>query len=86
MIVSFCRLEGVEWSVVKKFENIKSPNNISEIKNKKILIWDEQGLGDTINFSRFVIDTIKFTKKVTFVVDKKLKDILFIILIIFHLV
>tara|TARA_Y100000768_G_scaffold196952_1_gene147973 strand:- start:22 stop:1485 length:1464 start_codon:yes stop_codon:yes gene_type:complete len=60
----------------KKFENIKSPNNISEIKNKKILIWDEQGLGDTINFSRFVIDILKFTKKVTFVVDKKLKDIL----------
>ena len=60
----------------KKFDNIKSPNDISEIKDKKILIWDEQGLGDTINFSRFVIDILKFTKKVTFVVDKKLKDIL----------
>ena len=60
----------------KKFDNIKSPNNISEIKDKKILIWDEQGLGDTINFSRFVIDILKFTKKVTFVVDKKLKNIL----------
>ena len=59
-----------------KFNNIKSPNNISEIKDKKILIWDEQGLGDTINFSRFVIDILKFTKDVTFVVDKKLKDIL----------
>ena len=31
---------------------------------------------DTINFSRFVIDILKFTKDVTFVVDKKLKDIL----------
>jgi len=60
----------------KKFDNIKSPNHISEIKDKNILIWDEQGLGDTINFSRFVIDILKFTKKVTFVVDKKLKDIL----------
>ena len=59
-----------------KFNNIKTPNNISEIKDKKILIWDEQGLGDTINFSRFVIDILKFTKDVTFVVDKKLKDIL----------
>ena len=27
-----------------KFNNIKTPNNISEIKDKKILIWDEQGL------------------------------------------
>ena len=60
----------------KKFHNIKSANDISEIKNKKILIWDEQGLGDTINFSRFVIDILKFTKKITFVIDKKLKDIL----------
>ena len=60
----------------KKFHNIKSPNDISEIKDKKILIWDEQGLGDTINFSRFVIDILKFTKKVTFVIDKKLKGIL----------
>ena len=59
-----------------KFNNIKTPNDISEIKDKKILIWDEQGLGDTINFSRFVIDILKFTKDVTFVVDKKLKDIL----------
>lgn len=59
-----------------KFNNIKTPNNISEIKDKKILIWDEQGLGDTINFSRFVIDILQFTKDVTFVVDKKLKDIL----------
>ncbi len=60
----------------KKFDKIESPMNISEIKDKKILIWDEQGLGDTINFSRFVIDILKFTKKVTFAVDKKLKDIL----------
>ena len=60
----------------KKFDKIKSPKNIAEIKDKKILIWDEQGLGDTINFSRFVIDILKFTKKVTFVVDKKLKEIL----------
>ena len=60
----------------KKFINIQSPNNISQIKNKKILIWDEQGLGDTINFSRFVIDILRYTKEVTFVVNKNLKDIL----------
>ena len=60
----------------KKFENIKSPNKIYEINNKKILIWDEQGLGDTVNFSRFVIDIMKYTKDITFVVNKKLKDIL----------
>lgn len=60
----------------KKFNNIKSPNSPSEIKDKKILIWDEQGLGDTIQFSRFVIDLLKYTKNITFVVNSKLAQIL----------
>jgi hypothetical protein len=33
-------------------------------------------LGDTIQFSRFVIDLSKYSKNITFVVDKKLKDLL----------
>ena len=60
----------------KKFDNIKLPNNILEIKDKKVLIWDEQGLGDALQFSRFVIDLKKYTNQITFVVNKKLKDIL----------
>ena len=59
-----------------KFQHIRSPNSISEIKDKKILIWDEQGLGDTLQFSRFIIDLLKFTKKITFVVNSKLSQIL----------
>ena len=39
----------------KKFEHINSPKFPGQITDKKILIWDEQGLGDAINFSRFVI-------------------------------
>ena len=61
---------------VKKFKEIKLPTHISEIKNKKVLVWDEQGLGDTLQFSRFVIDLIKYTDQITFVVNKKLKGIL----------
>jgi len=61
---------------LKKFNNIKSISNINEIKDKKVLIWDEQGLGDTLHFSRFVIDFKKYTNQITFVVNKKLKDIL----------
>ena len=60
----------------KKFQYIASPKNIDQVVNKRILIWDEQGLGDTINFSRFAIDLLKFTSKITLVVNKKLKDIL----------
>ena len=59
-----------------KFQHIRSPNSISEIKDKKILIWDEQGLGDTLQFSRFVIDLSKYTKQITFVVNLKLSQIL----------
>jgi hypothetical protein len=40
------------------------------------LISDEQGLGDTIQFSRFVIELLKFTKKITFVVNSKLVKLL----------
>ena len=63
----------------KKFTQIKSVENINEIINKKILIWDEQGLGDTIQFSRFVIDLLKYTKKITLVVNSKLKDLISLI-------
>lgn len=60
----------------KKFTEIESPKNLLEIKDKKILVWDEQGLGDTLQFSRFVIDLSKYTKKITFVVRPKLSKIL----------
>ena len=61
---------------IKKFENIKTPLSTEEIIHKNILISDEQGLGDTIQFSRFVIELLKFTKKITFVVNSKLVKLL----------
>ncbi len=60
----------------KKFEHINSPKSPEQITDKKILIWDEQGLGDAINFSRFVIDLLKYTSKITLVVNEKLREIL----------
>ena len=62
--------------LIKKFDNIKTPLSTEEIINKNILISDEQGLGDTIQFSRFVIELLKFTKKITFVVSSKLVKLL----------
>ncbi len=59
----------------KKFIEIKSPLNVKEIENKNILISDEQGLGDTIQFSRFVIDLLNYTTKITFVVNSKLLEL-----------
>jgi tetratricopeptide (TPR) repeat protein len=60
----------------KKFNQIKLPSDLNEVINKNILIWDEQGLGDTLQFSRFVIELLKFSKKITFVVNSKLSEIL----------
>jgi ADP-heptose:LPS heptosyltransferase len=60
----------------KKYTNIPLATDISQILDKKILIWQEQGLGDTIQFSRFVIDINKYSKNTTLVVHKKLKDLL----------
>ena len=62
--------------LTKKFTSIPEPDNLQDIVNKKILIWDEQGLGDTLQFSRFVIDLLKYSKRLTFVVNSKLSEIL----------
>ena len=70
------RLKKKNDAVKKKFSQIASPSSLNEIKDKKILIWDEQGLGDTIQFSRFVIDLLKYSKNITFVVNSKLCKIL----------
>lgn len=60
----------------KKFTNINFPKNILDITDKRILVWDEMGLGDAVQFSRFIIDLTNYTKKITFVVNKKLTKLL----------
>lgn len=68
------------WDIVeghkKRFVNINEINNLENIIDKKILVWDEFGLGDVIQFSRFVIDLLKYTKKITLVVNKSLVELL----------
>ena len=61
---------------IKKFQKIPELKSLNNLKNKKILIWGEQGLGDTIQFSRFVIDLLKYTEFLTLAVNKKLTKIL----------
>lgn len=62
--------------VKKQFQDIPSVTTLNQIYKKKILIWDEQGLGDTINFSRFVIDMLKISTDVTFAINSKLVSLL----------
>ena len=62
--------------LIKNFTQLKTPKNLDDLKNKNVLISDEQGLGDAIQFSRFVIDLLKYTKKITFVINSKLIKLL----------
>ena len=50
--------------------------NLNSIFNKKVVVWYEQGLGDTLNFTRYVLLLKKYTNQITFVVQYKLIKIL----------
>ena len=50
--------------------------NLSDIKGKKILIWSEQGLGDCIQFCRYVPELAKLGADVTFVTPPSLSPLM----------
>ena len=52
----------------------KYPEKISDIKNKKILIKAEQGIGDVIMFSRFLTDLLFYTTDITVEIPSVLKN------------
>ena len=57
-----------------KFKNIKEWTG-EPLLNKKILVFSEQGIGDTIQFSKYLIPLLKLTKNVTFIVQEKIVKI-----------
>ena len=54
-----------------RYNNIKEWSGES-LSNKKILVFSEQGLGDTIQFSKYLLPLLKKSKNITFVVQEKL--------------
>jgi len=46
-----------------------------DIHQKSIVVYNEQGLGDSIQFSKFIIPLLELTKNVTFLVQKNIIDI-----------
>ena len=46
--------------------------NGESLLNKKILVFSEQGLGDTIQFSKYLLPLLKISKNVTFILQEKL--------------
>ncbi len=57
-----------------KFKNIREWLG-EPILNKKILVFSEQGIGDTIQFSKYLIPLLKISKNVTFVIQEKITKI-----------
>ena len=55
-------------------KNIKLWNG-EEIHNKSIVVFNEQGLGDTIQFSKYLLSLRKISNEVSFVVPKKILNL-----------
>ena len=59
---------------VDLFKDIKEWTG-EKISSKKIVVFNEQGLGDSIQFSKYIIPLTKIAKNVTFVVQNSVKDL-----------
>lgn len=59
------------------YSQISRLNNLSELKNKSLIVFSEQGLGDCIQFSRYIFKLLDWgAEKVIFEVNKKLKNLI----------
>ncbi|SNC61851.1 tetratricopeptide repeat protein [Polynucleobacter victoriensis] len=56
--------------------NIKELESLDNLTNKNILVWHEQGYGDTIQFSRYISKLIDLGANVTFEVQKSLQKLM----------
>ena len=56
------------------FRNINEWDG-SNISDKSIVVYNEQGLGDSIQFSKYLFPLSKISKEVTFVVQKSIKNL-----------
>jgi hypothetical protein len=69
--VRWLRKKAPKYSHTK----INRLNNLSELKDKSLIVFSEQGLGDCIQFSRYIFKLIDYeARKIIFEVDKRLKN------------
>lgn len=59
-----------------RHQHITRLQSIEELKDRKVLVWHEQGLGDTLQFSRYVNKLISIGADVTFEVQTALRSFL----------
>ena len=60
----------------KLFDQMPPLLELNDIKNKSILAWSEQGLGDSIQFSRYLVPLIKMGAKITLATQPQLTELL----------
>lgn len=58
-----------------RYPQCKELESVSDIQNKRILIWHEQGLGDTIQFARYIPRLVELGAQVTFEVQEPLRKL-----------
>ncbi len=62
--------------ILNPFLDIPKLLSIEKIRDKKLLIWSEQGLGDTIQFCRYLEPLCLLAKQVTLVVQDELIELI----------
>lgn len=58
-----------------RYSNIKELETIAEAKGKNLLVWYEQGMGDSIQFSRYIPLLLEAEINLTFEVQKPLETL-----------
>ena len=57
------------------YPNLPALTSLSDLRNKKILVWAEQGFGDTLQFARYIPKLIELGAQVTFEVQGALNSL-----------
>jgi len=65
-----------ENAPIRPFDHIQPLVNLDSIQGKNILVWSEQGLGDSIQFSRFIPHLASMGAQVSLVTQPQLIEIL----------
>ena len=60
----------------RAFLPIKYPKKLQDLKNKTVFVFHEQGLGDTLQFIRFIDNLYKYTNKISIYVQNSLRTLL----------
>jgi tetratricopeptide (TPR) repeat protein len=63
-------------NVKPQFVDVPRLESIKNLTNKRILIWSEQGLGDSIQFSRYIYKILDLGAKVTFDTSRLLTSLM----------